>query len=239
MKEQIMSLTEDLAKISAGAKDTTPGTTLTEGLAKINADARDRIPGDMLATITKGTEELAASGIVENALGQDDEVPDFSLPNANGDMISLSALLAEGPVVISFYRGGWCPYCNLELKSLQDRLGEIKALGANLVGISPEIADEIGKTVNKDGLEFDVLSDLGNGAARKFGLVFTLSDDLKDIYQKFGIDLVASNGDASYELPIPATYVIARDGKIAKAYVDPEYTHRLDPDEIIESLKSL
>ena len=210
---------------------------LSEQLSKMREQSASRIPSDVLATVRQAVQDLSASGIAQRSVAEGAQAPAFSLPNAKGETVALADLLAKGPVVVSFYRGGWCPYCNLELKALQERLPEIADLGASLVVISPETPDNSLTTAEKNALEFEVLSDAGNAVARGFGLVFKLAEELKPIYERIGIDIVKQNGDDSYELPIPATYVIDRDGTVRKAFVDPDYTQRLDPDEIIDSLR--
>jgi peroxiredoxin len=192
------------------------------------------------ARITGGSfEKLAASQTAENALAIGDTAPDFSLPNVTGDPVSLHDLLDKGPVVLNFYRGGWCPFCNLELQALQARLPEIKALGATLVGISPETPDNSLTAIEKHQLEFEVLSDIGNKTARTFGLLFTVYEEMRPLYLKWGLDVPASNGDDSWELPVPATYVIGSNGVIHAAHVDKDYTRRMEPDAVITALQEL
>ncbi len=210
---------------------------LSEQLSKMREQSASRIPSDVRATMRQAIQDLIASGIAQKSVAEGARAPEFSLPNAKGETVRLSDLLAKGPVVVSFYRGGWCPYCNLELKALQERLPEIADLGASLVAISPETPDNSLTSAEKNALEFEVLSDTGNAVARGFGLVFKLTDELKPIYEGFGIDLVKHNADESYELPLPATYVIDRDGTVRKAFVDADYTKRLDPEEIVDSLR--
>ena len=192
------------------------------------------------AQITGGSfEKLAASQTAENALAVGEMVPDFTLPNVTGDPVTLSDLLNKGPVVLNFYRGGWCPFCNLELQALQARLPEIKALGATLVGISPETPDNSLTAIEKHQLEFEVLSDVGNKTARKFGLLFTVYEEMRPLYLKWGLDVPAVNGDDSWELPVPATYVIDRNAVVHAAHVDKDYTKRMEPDEVIAALQEL
>ncbi|NDI86358.1 peroxiredoxin-like family protein [Undibacterium crateris] len=153
----------------------------------------------------------------------------------------MSGLLAQGPLVLNFYRGLWCPYCNLELAALQKSLATIEGLNATLVAVSPQTPEASAATASKLGLSFKVLVDQGNQLAWEFGLVFTLSESLRPIYAAIGIDLPAANGDNSFMLPMPATYIIARDGTIAYAFVDADYTHRMEPSDmcaVLERLKS-
>jgi peroxiredoxin len=177
--------------------------------------------------------KLAATGLAGKALKKGQNMPQFELPDATGKLVRSRDLLAKGPLLICFYRGEWCPYCNLELKALQNRLDDITAKGATLVGISPQTPDHSLSTQQKNALKFPVLSDANCGLARKFGLVFAL---LHAIYTAFGINLKASNGVDTWELPIPATYVVAKSGKIVEAFVDTDYRNRLEPDSVIEWL---
>jgi len=188
-----------------------------------------------VAAMNRGVQELASSGLVDGALGVGDEAPDFTLPNAHGLDLSLNSLLASGSLVVAFYRGGWCPYCNLELRALQATLGEIRALGSSLVAISPERPDDSLTTAEKHGLDFEVLSDIGNEVARSWGLVHAIPDYLREIYAR----LPETNGDDSYELPLPATYVISADRVVGYAHVDPDYRRRAEPSDVLEALSAI
>jgi len=213
--------------------------TLTQEINTLRQQIQANISEDTKAVMDQAMEDLVNSGIANQSLKVGDKSPNFSLPNAVGKTVELQDLLTRNPVVISFYRGGWCPYCNLELRSLQQSFPEIKELEATLVAISPQTPDNSLSTVEKNELEFEVLSDVGNQVAQDFGLVFVLPEELRPIYQDFGIDLPAHNGDNTFELPIPATYVIAQDGTIIHAFVEADYTKRLDPKEIIAALKKI
>ena len=197
------------------------------------------LPEDEAQTVAGSFEKLYASQIAEHAIGVGDIAPDFTLPNVTGDPVSLQETLRHAPVVLSFYRGGWCPFCNLELHALQSRLPEIKALGATLIGISPETPDKAMTAINEHQLEFEVLSDIGNKTARQYGLLFTVYEEMRPLYLKWGLDVPASNGDDSWELPVPATYVIDRSGVVAAAHVDKDYTKRMEPDEVLATLQAL
>ncbi|MGD1712136.1 peroxiredoxin-like family protein [Hydrocoleum sp. CS-953] len=212
---------------------------LTENLQQLQTEIEAKLPEDAKAKMQKAVVDLSDSGIINNSLKIGEKVPEFSLQNAVGNAVDLKSLLAENPVVISFYRGGWCPYCNMELRGLQKYLPEITELGAKLIAISPETPDNSLSTTEKNELTFEVLSDVGNQVAKKFGLVFQVPEELRPIYQNFGIDLPAYNGDKSFELPIAATYVVGTDGTVIHSFVDPDYTKRLDPEEIINVLKKV
>jgi peroxiredoxin len=203
----------------------------SEFMAQVAPEIRD--------AMVRADMELAASGIVQRALRAGDRAPDFRLPDARCGSIRLKDLLATGPVVLSFYRGGWCAYCNLELRALQRVLPEITRLGAALVAVSPQTPDESLSTAEKNALAFPVLSDAGSATAKSFGIAYDLAEELRPIYTRFGHALADKNGFASWVLPIPGTYVIDRDGTIALAFVDVDYRNRLEPSEILTALQSL
>lgn len=207
--------------------------------AQVPAPAPAPAPVNPKAVLQRATDDLIRSGLAEKALQAGATAPDFTLPDAQGHPVTLAKLLAKGPVVLTFYRGGWCPYCNLQLKSYQAKLDQIHALGAELVAVSPERPDRAMDTVAKDALRFPVLTDAGNAIARRYGLVFRVADEVIPIYQGFGIDLEAANGDASHELPMPGTYILGRDGVIRLAFVQADYTKRLPVEQILEQLRQL
>jgi peroxiredoxin len=197
------------------------------------------LPDDEAQIVGASFEKLHASHTGERAIAAGDIAPDFSLPGATGAAVGLRNKLSEGPVVLSFYRGGWCPFCNLELQALQALLPEIRALGANLIGISPETPDSSMTTAEKHQLEFDVLSDIGNKTARDYGLIFTVYEEMRPLYLKWGLDVPASNGDNSWELPVPATYVIDSNSVARAAHIDKDYTKRMEPEQILAALRDI
>ncbi len=196
------------------------------------------LPEDQQKTVASAFEELMSSNVAVNAKTTGDKAPGFELPNVRGGTLNIRDALAEGPVVLSFYRGSWCPFCNLELNALQQQLPVIRGCGASLIAVSPEKPDASLTHAEKLNLEFDVLSDPGNGVAGAYGLIMTVPESLRPLYLQWGIDLPAANGDDSYQLPVPATYVIDRNGIIQAAYVDKDYTKRMEPEAIIEALKA-
>ena len=198
-----------------------------------------QIPGQLRNTMDKAQQALKDSRIAERALAAGNDAVDFTLPNARGEQVSSEALRQQGPIVVSFYRGGWCPYCSLELKALQSVNAEIEALGARLVAISPQVPDESLSTAEKNRLEFEVLSDVDSKVADQYGLTFSLDEDLRPVYKNWGADVAAVNDDPDCKLPLPATYVISQDGKIVHSFVEEDYTERLEPDEILDSLRNL
>lgn len=186
----------------------------------------------------EGIEAVRASGILESARQVGDTAPDFTLNNATGQPVRLYEVLKNGPVIITWYRGGWCPYCNLTLQRLQAELPSFRAAGATLLALTPELPDSSMSTAQKHALAFDVLSDTGNGVARDFGVVFRLTPEVAAAYQQ-GFDLHGYNGDVSDELPLAATYVIGTDGVITYAFLHPDYRNRAEPNDILQAVQRL
>lgn len=210
--------------------------TLTETLAKKRAAAAINIPSDKYAVMQNSTRELEATKLAEDASKTGQQLPSFELANALGERVRSGDLLKKGPLVVSFYRGGWCPYCNMELRALQQVLDQIHARGAALVAISPETPDHSLSTSEKNELSFEVLSDINNQYAKELGLVFQMPEDLREVYHSFNLDIPKHNGNLDYELPMPATYVVDSSGEIIFHFVPADYTQRLDPEEILKVL---
>ena len=181
--------------------------------------------------------QLAASGMSEASLKAGDPIPEFELPSVEGRLVSSEELHSRGPLVLSFFRGGWCPYCALELGALQEVLPDIKARGASAVAITPDTGAAFAAMKRDNRLDFDILSDLDFGLALLFGIVFKLPDAIRDLYLQLGIDLGARHGNRhAWLLPIPATYIVDRQGIITHANVDPDFRRRMEPSEIIKVL---
>lgn len=196
----------------------------------------DRVPAGAHAIMARATAALLASGQAERAIGVGDVAPAFALQDQEGRSVRSEELLARGALVVSFYRGVWCPYCNLELQALNAALAQITAHGATLVAISPQTAVNSRRSVRDNRLEFPVLGDPGNQVAAAYGLRFTLPDELIALYRQLHNELPDFNGDASWTLPMPARYVIGQDGRVRYAEVSPDYTQRPDPDELLPVL---
>ena len=198
-----------------------------------------KAPPEVVAVMHKTTADLIASGQAERTLKVGARAPIFALPNAHGELVRSADLLARGPLVLTFYRGIWCPYCNMDLQAIEAAAEEIRALGASLVAISPQTAPNRRKSERENALSFPILSDHGNSVANEFGLRFRLPDDLIAVYKGFGNDLTVGNGEDSWTLPMPARYVIGTDGVITYAEVNPDYTRRPDPSELLPVLLRL
>lgn len=195
------------------------------------SDEKKRIYADGITSVKN-------SGITESALNLGDKAVDFSLKNAKGEIITLYEELKKGPVVLTWYRGGWCPYCNITLHYLQEELPNFKAAGANLIALTPEKPDSSLSTIEKNELEFEVLSDLNNVVAKKYGIVFTLTPEVANAYQQ-SFDLHAYNDSESNELPMAATYVIDQNGIIRYAFLHEDYRNRAEPSDILKAIRSL
>ncbi len=217
---------------------TTTIQTLQKALDTYKGEFLKKASDVMVKTFDEGVQDLADSGITEQARKVGDQAPDFTLPNAQKKEVNLYDYLKEGPVVLTWYRGGWCPYCNIQLRFLQSYLPKFKEQGANLIAISPETPDHSLSTQEKNELEFEVLSDTDNQTGREYGLVYKLQEAVLEQF-KGRIDVAAHNGNDDNELPLAATYVIDPQGIIRYAYVDYDYRRRAEPEAILKVLKEI
>lgn len=199
----------------------------------------NKAPPEVVAVMRRVTADLAASGQAERALKAGDRAPAFSLTDPDGVTVSSADLLAQGPLVLTFYRGVWCPYCNFDLAALEAARGDIEARGARLVAVSPQTPANSRKAQRTGKLGFPILSDAGGAVSAAFGLRWSLPVDLKRIYTGFGVDLAVFNDDDAWTLPMPARYVIGRDGIIAYGEVNPDYTRRPEPSDLFPTLDRL
>jgi len=209
---------------------------LAETLARIRAATADWFTRDN----DKLVQGIIASGAADDALAVGDTLPEFMLPNAEGRLVRSSDLLGKGPLVVSFYRGMWCPYCSSELNALADVAPLLAAKGAGVVAITPEVGGVALKTKQERNLEFEILCDIDNGVAMECGLMYRIPDDIQPSYLKMNVRLPVIYGNDSWMLPMPATYVLDRNGVVAHAYVNPDYRDRLDPgllEEIVDRLR--
>lgn len=212
---------------------------LQHDLDAFKAEFVGKVPAHVQHAMARADEALLQAFADRPRLGIGDALPDLTLPNALAAPVRLKDMLETGPLIISFYRGGWCPYCNLELRAFQSRIDDIKAAGGNLVAISPQTPDASLTTAEKNDLSFEVLSDQESAAASAFGIVFDLSAELQALYTELGHPLPDFNGDPSWRLPVPATYVVRPEGQIILSFVDTDYRRRLEPDDAIAALRSI
>jgi peroxiredoxin len=206
-------------------------------LAQLTHEVMTGFSEEQKALLHSFLEDLEESGVRQKPLDVCDEMVPFDLPDILGNVVSSSDLLVKGPLVIVFYRGAWCPWCNLQLKSIQDNLEEIQQLGATLVAISPMTPDNSLSFSEKKGLKFEVLSDVGLKVAKTFGLVYSLTEAMQDFHEAIGLDLASFNGTTQLELLLPATYIV--DDGIVVARVDLDFRYRMDPLDIIAALQKL
>lgn len=211
---------------------------LDEQLEAYRAGWRIRVPAERQAVMDAHVAHLGQSGIARTALQVGDRAPAIALTDQHGARFDVAPLLANGPVVVTFYRGGWCPFCNLELKAYQAQLPRILAAGASLVAISPEKPDDTVETVGKNALAFPVLSDVGQSVGRAFGVVYAFTAEVRTAYDGFKLDIPARNGAPDdWSLPLSATYVVGSDGMILFADTRVDYRERTDPLEVLRVLE--
>lgn len=207
--------------------------TLTEDMAAQIEKSALKFSDEKKAIYAVAQEHIEAQGILERALGVGDAVPMFELPDATGQMVGLADVLAKGPTVIAFYRGSWCPFCNLQLRAMQRELASAEAANVTLVAISPNTPDTSLDLVNASELTFPVLSDAENAVAKQFNLVYEMESGLVESYKADGRNIDDMNGSELWELPVPATYVVDTSGIIQYAFVDLNHRVRPEPSEVV------
>lgn len=197
------------------------------------------VPPDTQAVHARVVAGLRDGGIVERILSVGVRIPDFELRDHNERPVSSAALLSQGPLVISFIRGRWCPFCVGQMEAMNAALPHIRQLGASLVAISPQTTKQAFFMVDQHKLQFPLLVDAGNQVARQFGIVYRVPDEQQVIYRRAFINLPFANGDDSWELPIPATFIVDKNAIIQHAWADPDYTERPEPASMLEKLAQL
>lgn len=227
---------EDFRKENNMENNTT--TSLKSILDEKKANFEKRADDNKKRAYKEGLESVENSGITNTAKQVGDKAPYFTLNNALGEPVQLSDYLKKGKVILTWYRGGWCPYCNLTLHQLQEELPNFKLNGANLIALSPELPDKSITTAEKHDLKFEVLSDIGNKIAKEYGIVFKLTDEVAGMYNN-SFDMNGYNGDKSNELPLAATYIIDENGEIVYAFLDADYRNRAEPSELTDFLKEM
>ncbi len=214
-------------------------TTLQDQLDEITANTRHLVQADRLAVSERSVEELFATGIEDRILPVGALAPEFDLQDARGRMVRSQDMLALGPLVIKFFRGRWCPYCVTELEIWRNLYGTLRERGVLMVAISPQTEQQNDFMVSQHRLPFPLLSDPGCELAEKFGLAYTIPEYLRDYYMSILINIPFVNGEASWRLPIPATYVIGRDRRILFAEAHADFRVRPDPQEALAALNNI
>jgi peroxiredoxin len=214
-------------------------TPLQQQIDEFIAEGASWLPAGLLQDLLRPIGQLINSGAAEQALKEGAQAPDFTLPDARGNAVTLSHLLTQGPVVMTFYRGQWCPYCHLVLRAYQQALPHMQARGASLVAISPQTPVHSRALAEKLELAFALLSDMGNQVARQFGLVFTIDEAVRGAHKQVCADLPKFNGTESWELPMAGTFLIDQSGTVRLVFVHPDFTRRLDPSVVIARLNEL
>ena len=209
-------------------------------LREIFAERRELIaryvPPETQAVHARVVAELREQGIAKLASAVGAKAPGFELKSHNGTLVSSAELLSQGPLVLCFFRGRWCPFCVGQLEAMNLILPQIQQAGASLVAISPQIVQQSYFMADQHKLRFPLLSDAGNRLARQFGLVYTVPNDQREIYRRSFVNLPFVNGDESWELPVPATYILETNGTVVYASANPDYTERPEPAEILSVL---
>lgn len=196
-------------------------------------------PEPVKSAVLTAKDELQQSFQYNKVIQVGNQLPPFYLQNAIGEDQSSADLLAQGPLVITFYRGEWCPFCNIAIGSLQKYLPQFQEHGVNLMAITPELPNGTMTMTEKHELKFSVLSDLHNDYARQLGIVWKQPSSLKPVYEALGHHLSEKNGDDSFEVPLPATFMVDQKGIVRNVYVQPDYFQRVEPGEILQWIKAL
>jgi len=214
--------------------------TIKQQSEALQAASRARIPAEVGETFARDRDALVASDASSRAVAAGDVIADFTLPDANGEEVSLARLLAEGPVVLVFYRGGWCPFCNLALRHYQlELVPQLGRHGARMAAISPQRPDESLNTKERHELEFPVLTDASAGVAQRLGIAFQPSDEVLEAQRKLALDIRQGNAESSTALPMPTVLVVDRDRVVRFADVQPDYRSRTEVPAILSALTEL
>lgn len=210
--------------------------TLAKQIEQLNQELSSQLPQEVINAFGKSVDDLKTKNMEDRCIRPGEKMPEFLLPNATGKMIDSNDILKKGKMILAFYRGSWCPYCNLELKFLQDNLSRIKDKNAVLIAVSPQIPDHSLSMAEKNKLGFEVLSDQNNDFAKKLGIVFQLQDFVLPYYRNLGINLSEFNNNDENLLPVPAVFVVDQDRRIIFKYLDVNYMNRVDVEELIQAL---
>ena len=209
---------------------------LRQQIEELNADLAMQLPLEVLEVFGKSIQDLKTKNMEENSIKMGDKFPDFNLPNTSNELVQLKELLKMGKVIVAFFRGNWCPYCNLELKALQDNLKQLHGRKGTLVAISPQATYYNEELKTNHQLGFELLTDKDNTLAKQLGISFELQDYVIPVYASLGITLSKYNGNDYNELPVPAVFVIDVDGRIIYKSLDSNYMNRINIQELLEQL---
>jgi peroxiredoxin len=209
---------------------------LKDELDAVRARSRAALDEKDRRVLDDAVERLRMMQIAEHALAPGDILPDFALPDAKGRVHTSETYLERGPLVLGFFRGGWCPYCDATLRALERARPSIEALGASLVGVTPDGPEAVARAVAEKGLNFALLSDPGGRFTRLCGALFELTEAHIAFYRARGLDLPALHAGSGWVLPVPCLYVVRPDGQVVFAHADPDYTRRAEPEAILGAL---
>jgi len=235
----LLILGMSMCSFATSQADDKPALSLTETLAAKAAESKAKTPPERAAIMSGAIAALQKSGVGEKAPKIGETFPDASFIEPLGKPTTLYQQIGDRPAIVTFYRGGWCPYCNLQLHAYSAMNKEIEALGATLVAITPELPDQALSTQEKNELSFTVLSDKKNHFARTLNIVFHVEDDLEKVYREFGIDLEKNQGNNSWDLPLAATFVIDAKRIVRYVFLDVDYKKRAEPEILISELKKI
>lgn len=209
---------------------------LKEKLQGAKQQMAEQLPGEILQKFGASLQSLVDSGLAAKALKAQDKAPLAVLKDADGQDVDLRQLLDKGPLVLVFYRGLWCPFCNLALSAYQQMVGDLAASGATLVAVSPQTPQSSAKTREALGIRYLLLSDPENRLAKQYGIVFKLEDELDAVYRSLGADLKVFNASHALTLPMASAFVIGQDGVIRHAFINVDYSERVEPQTLIEAV---
>ena len=224
------------SEVKPGDTPAATNSTLKSQLEEQSAKSREKAPTKMIEMFTAGIETVRSTGIEKSAKQVGDSAIDAELMGWDGNTVKLSELWKEGPVVLMWYRGGWCPYCNLQLRAMQRSLDDIDNAGAKLVVLTPELPEKAKETAKTSGIDMVALHDRDNKLASEYGIMFDLPESIAPIYRD-KLKLPSYNGSDKLQLPLAATYVIDQDGKITYAFIDADYKKRAEPADVIEAVE--
>jgi peroxiredoxin len=208
-------------------------------LAAVRQATADRLSAEGRRTVADTIERNRMLQLAEQSVRVGDMLPDFSLPDARGQVVTSGELLDRGPLVVAFFRGEWCPYCDVALRAVDAAWPEILAAGASLVGILPETPERLRRTAEAKGLSFLLLSDADSRFAELCGIRYAIPEAHIALYRRAGIDLGERSGTGEWWLPLPAAYVVGGDGVIMEAFVDPDWSYRAEPDALVAAVAAL